>query len=504
MSRHKDLLTHFQSKGLFAWQATFATAFLDPESSPYQLLAAPPGLGKMYTAVAIAKEMMLNGAQRILVLAPAALGMAWTHRLTNSESTYKVFRLTRAELREIEATLGPEDSPFQKNAVYVMSQDLAKQKEIANSLSDVSWDAVIIDEAHHMASPQRLRLLRRLSSANALSRLLLLSATPLPALSPLIQPSSGSFISLSSPIAVTNWYGVITNWDGTVVRPPTFTWKILIYKRSDDEMSAVRRFIESIRQLGESSGGNKLLTRVLKHRLSSSLFAFETTMQRLATSLTLSIEDSDESMVGVDSERVDEPITWARSEPIADMGVVWQDRAAAIAIVNANLEALEMIKGEEKLRALRTILEQYYDTVDKPKVCIFSTYADTVTYLHTAIQDWKLQSWVITGTTTLFEREERIRNFTISGGVLLTTDVGLSEDITLADVNTVIHFDLPLTSTKLNQRLGPFLRFDRRVELTFYALRDESGVFLEEDKLIDVMTSYVGPFLSNEPIKVEF
>jgi superfamily II DNA or RNA helicase len=498
MTPNHELLTRLRSKGLLAWQATFAAAFLDPDSSPYHLLAAPPGLGKMYTGVAIAKEMISLGAQRILVLAPAALCVAWAHRLALQE--LEVFSLTRAELREIEATCKPHESPFQRNGVYVMSQDLAKQKDVADSLSVVNWNAVIIDDAHRMASPQRLHLLQRLIPGNARRRLLLLTATPLPSLSPLMEPASEQFI----PLATTNWYGVITNWDGTVVRPPGFTWKILIYKRSEDEMRVVGRFIESIKQLEVASGGNKLLTRVLKHRLSSSLFAFETTLQRLGNRLTLSIEHSDESMVGGESERIDEPITWTRNEPLVDVGIAWINRPAALGIINSNLQALETIKGEEKLQSLRTILKECYDRVDEPKICIFSVYRDTLTYLQTAIRDWGLQSWAITGGTTLATREERIRNFKNQGGVLLTTDVGVSEGITMPDVNSVIHFDLPLTSTRLNERLGPFLRFDRKVELTFYVIRDDSGVFPEEEKLIDVMTSYTGPFTGYEPVNFEF
>jgi len=497
MTPNHELLTRLRSKGLLAWQANFAADFLDPDSSPYHLLAAPPGLGKMYTGVAIAKEVISSGAQRILVLAPAAMCVVWANRLAMQE--LEVFSLTRAELREIEATCKPQESPFQRNGVFVMSQDLAKQKDVADGLSVINWNAIIIDDAHRMTSPQRLRLLQRLISGNQRRRLLLLTATPLPSLSPLMEPASGQFI----PLKTTSWYGVITNWDGTVVRPPGLTWKILTYQRSEDEMRVVGRFLESIKQLEVASGGNKLLTRVLKHRLSSSLFAFENTLQRLVTSLALSIDDSAEFIEG-ESERLDEPITWARNERVVDVEVTWIDQPAALGILSSTLESLETIKGEEKLQALRTILTECYDHVGKPKICIFSMYRDTLTYLQTAIRDWRLHSLSITGVTSLSEREARVRHFKDEGGVLLTTDVGLSEGINLPDVNSVIHFDLPLTSTKLNQRVGPFLRFDRKVELTFYVIRDDSGAFAQEEKLIDAMTSYTGHFTGYEPVNFEF
>src|SRR5258708_6228218 len=92
----QELLAHFQRRGLRAWQASFAAAFLETDTSTFQLLAAPPGTGKTYVSVAIAAELVARQANRILILSPnMILCEQWAARLDDVKSTIPVLLVTR-------------------------------------------------------------------------------------------------------------------------------------------------------------------------------------------------------------------------------------------------------------------------------------------------------------------------------------------------------------------------------------------------------------------------
>src|SRR5271166_6178493 len=136
----QEFLASLQSRGLRAWQANFAASFLETGSAAFQLLAGPPGTGKMYASIAIAAELVSRGAKRILALAPAPLCEAWRERLTDAQSKIPVLLVTRPVFREIEAALPIGRSPWIADGIYVISQDLAKRNDLAAGIATVEWD----------------------------------------------------------------------------------------------------------------------------------------------------------------------------------------------------------------------------------------------------------------------------------------------------------------------------------------------------------------------------
>jgi superfamily II DNA or RNA helicase len=221
----QDLLSELRNRGLRAWQAAFVVSFLNADPSAFQLLVAPTGTGKMFAAVAAVQELAARGAKRILILAPAyLLCEAWRTRISEAQSHLPVSSVTRSTYREMEAAVPIGKSPWAANGVFVTSQDFAKQPDIAAGLSTIAWDLVVVDEAHRLSARQRSALLEQLVLAGVVRRLLLLTATPLPALDHWLRPSPTQPAPLSTPPAVTSWYGVLRNWDGSVVERPRVDW----------------------------------------------------------------------------------------------------------------------------------------------------------------------------------------------------------------------------------------------------------------------------------------
>jgi hypothetical protein len=458
--RH-DLRADLAKRGLRAWQATFVASFLSADSSAFQLLAAPPGTGKMFAAVATVRELADRGARRILILAPAYLCDMWQTRIREAQSDIPVSMVTRRTYREMVAAVPVGQSPWAASGVFVMSQEYAKQSDIAAGLSAVTWDLVIVDEAHRFAAPHRSALLGLLVSEGAIQRLLLLTATPLPALEHWLHPSQAQPAPLWAPRAITSWYGVLRNWDGSVVDRPRFDWKTVRYTRGPDEVRFIARLQEVTAAL-VASGGNPLLPQLLDHRAASSTFAADLSLQQLrhalcsrATNIGTSVEEDSDGDADSEELQIEQKVS---ASTLADT-------SAALHAVEQCLEALESVNTDEKLNALKALVQSVAAASQGQPVrmCVVSRYADTVAYLNSALQDADTTMFKLTGRDSFADRTTTVDQFRRVGGLLVGTDGGISEGIELGDVTNVIHYDLPLSAEAVEQRFGRLDPYDEPV-----------------------------------------
>ncbi|WP_428391164.1 DEAD/DEAH box helicase [Lichenicoccus sp.] len=133
------------------------------------LLADEVGLGKTVEAGMVLKEYILRGmAERILILTPASLVGQWRDEMAEK------FGIACATSHD---PLFREDpAAFWAQPVVIASIASARRKEHAELLADMSYDVLVVDEAHHLRdqSSASWRLVNRLQKRF----LLLLSATP--------------------------------------------------------------------------------------------------------------------------------------------------------------------------------------------------------------------------------------------------------------------------------------------------------------------------------------
>jgi superfamily II DNA or RNA helicase len=133
------------------------------------LLADEVGLGKTIEAGMVLREYMLRGmAERILVLAPAALVGQWRDELSSK------FGIDCATSHD--ALLQQDARAFWAQPRIIASIAVARRQEHAELLAGMIYDVVVVDEAHHLRNPASAgyRLVDRLQKRF----LLLLSATP--------------------------------------------------------------------------------------------------------------------------------------------------------------------------------------------------------------------------------------------------------------------------------------------------------------------------------------
>ena len=133
------------------------------------LLADEVGLGKTIEAGMVLKEYALRGmAERILILTPASLVGQWRDEM---ESKFGLaFATTHDPL------LRGDPAAFWAQPRVIASIAAARRKEHAERLAGMSYDAVVVDEAHHLRDQASASY--RLVNGLQKRFLLLLSATP--------------------------------------------------------------------------------------------------------------------------------------------------------------------------------------------------------------------------------------------------------------------------------------------------------------------------------------
>ncbi len=167
---------------------------LSEEHFPRVILADEVGLGKTIEAGIYIKEMMArNLAERILIIVPASLLNQWQFEMQNkfniSFTIYDGKKIKELKKKGSYKSANLLSNPFYYDNLIICSLQFARNRKYIELLSQVSWDIVIFDEAHHlrryllntMTGYYRETLnyeLARSLSDNAES-LLLLTATPL-------------------------------------------------------------------------------------------------------------------------------------------------------------------------------------------------------------------------------------------------------------------------------------------------------------------------------------
>ncbi len=133
------------------------------------LLADEVGLGNTIEAGMVLREYMLRGmAERVLILAPAALVGQWRDEMSSK------FGIDCATSHD--ALLRQDARAFWAQPRVIASIAAARRKDHAELLAGMTYDVVVVDEAHHLRDPASAgyRLVDRLQKRF----LLLLSATP--------------------------------------------------------------------------------------------------------------------------------------------------------------------------------------------------------------------------------------------------------------------------------------------------------------------------------------
>ena len=429
------------------------------------ILADEVGLGKTIEAGMVLKELVVRGlARKVLVLTPASLTTQWQEEMDVK------FGL-RFEIMD-------EFEDWARHDLVISSIDTAKRDVHKDEIERLSYDVVIVDEAHKLKN--RATRNWKLVAAIRKKYMLLLTATPVQNdleelfnLVTLLRPgqlsSYGGFRSRfvrrgdkrtpSNPGELKRLLRevMIRNRRSTVlVLPPrrVFPAEITLSRPERKLYEDVTDFVRDRYPAygGTSRSVNKLALTVLQKEMGSSTFAAASTLRKM---------------------------TESRNFP-------YEDRAALTGLY----ERAAAIRENEKARRLRELLGRIDD-----KAIVFTQYLRTLQYLKPLLEADGHTVSVFHGGMTPWDKDASVRAFRDASRVFLSTEAG-GEGRNLQFCNTVVNFDLPWNPLKIEQRIGRVHRLgqSREVHIVNLWAKDTIEEYVMEllDKKIDMFRLVIG------------
>ncbi|HEV8365098.1 MAG TPA: helicase-related protein [Gemmatimonadaceae bacterium] len=410
------------------------------------LLADEVGLGKTYTALAVARHF-----NRVDIAAPATLRAMWHEAASRA------------------------DIPME----FVSCESLSR------SASDESEaDLVIVDEAHWFRNRGTNRY-RRLAQRYRKAAFLLLSATPLhnrPAdLTALFALFLGRRADRLTPHDVASMTVRRGRSDVPAeALPPRVMpteWRRI---RSCARLVDALRAVEPPIPVREGAVAMALLRLTWLHRLSSSHAALRATLKRLLSRALALLDAVNAGRYPTAGELrawlvADDTIQLAFPELVVhasnpDHAISRVSIEAHIASVRAAITVLDSVPNQDDKRA--TFLVRLMRRFAEARIVAFSQYDATVTALSRRLRRFagvavlsakggRIASGRISRREVLQQFDAATAGRSVSEAtrirILLTTDL-LSEGVNLHNAQVVVHLDIPWTVARLEQRVGRLSR----------------------------------------------
>ena len=418
------------------------------------LIADAVGLGKTIQAGLILGELAAEHESfRALVIAPAGLREQWAGELATRFGISATIASSPWLARTV-ARLPADVNPWSLPGIYISSFDFIKRPEVLRPLEEdaIDWDAVVVDEAH-AATLGTARHAAVHAVARRARRVILLSATPHNGDTEQFRALCGIGNPALNPRPLLIFRRT-RDEAGTTTRRRT----VLLPVRLSQAELRMHRALEAYtsRVCAESRARGDLQARlaaiVLRKRALSSASSLAVSCRRRLVLLTAGPEASSEQQLplplGDEEPLEDEELASILGTPgLADAA---RERHWLTTIVEAADQAAH---DESKLRLLSRLLRRM-----KEPAIVFTEYRDTLERLRRALGGTGRHVTVLHGGMTASERSAAQHGFNASGSLLLATDAA-SEGLNLhRRCRTVIHFELPWSPSRLEQRTG---RVDR-------------------------------------------
>lgn len=460
---------------------------LEPERvRPRLLIADAVGLGKTLEIGMILAELIRRGrGRRILIVTPRHVLEQMQHELW-TRFAIPVVRLDSEGVQQVKQKLPADRNPFTFFEKVIISIDTLKQDRFVHDLRSHRWDAVVIDESHNVTnqSTQNNQLAHTLAPNT--DALILASATPHNGRN----ESFAQLISLLDPTAVSPDRQIARGatqqlmvrrhrYSGSVKDVVGDRWA----ERKDPILLPVAPTVEELAVAREiartwthphsappvAGRASQLLPWSFAKGFLSSPPALQESLRARAHTLT--------TRHGIDAAQAD------ALTALADIPADAEDAREARALQRlAGLNAATMPKGARprsgKYAQLVQLLRNKGVARDSPeRVVVFAERVATLHWLKEHLQrDLKLKAGqveVLHGGLSDVEQQEVVEGFKRASApvrVLVTGDVA-SEGVNLhKQSHELIHYDIPWSLIRIEQRNGRIDRYGQRIPAQITAL----------------------------------
>ena len=449
-----------------AYQLTAVRQALDPANlRPRILLADTVGLGKTLEIGMILAELVRRGrGERILIVTPRHVLEQMQHEMW-SRFALPFVRLDSVGIQRVRRSVPASRNPFSVFHRAIISIDTLKSDRYLNHLRKQRWDAVVIDESHNVTNKGTLN--NRLADilARQTDALILASATPHNG-----DPKSfAELIRLLEPTAV--------RADGSLDEEAVRRLVIRRHRHSDEVRDVVggrwkERLTPVNRLVAPSPAEDAVageLSRTWLHRADGASppggrKAGSRGDALFAWTLAKSFLSSPSALIQTIDERLRR-----RGSRAAGSGATSTEHRALTHLRELAVEANTTASG--KYQALLAELRRIgISRSSSERVVVFAERIATLTWLAEHLrEDLRLPEEavrVMHGSLSDVEQQEIVEQFRQAHApvrVLVTGDVA-SEGVNLhAQCHELIHYDIPWSLIRIEQRNGRIDRYGQSV-----------------------------------------
>ncbi|BFH72980.1 hypothetical protein SJAV_09240 [Sulfurisphaera javensis] len=459
------------------------------------LIADDVGLGKTIEAMMIMDQLIKKrNAKKILVILPRNIIFQWVEENLNKFKAEWKLPIWTYKYRNKDTTILDLD----KDGIYVVSVDTFKKKEHLDKFLNVNWDLVIIDEIHKIGMQgnkrtQRFEAVMKLASKPNL-HLIGMSATPhkgdskdylerLTLIDPYFREKEDLVRdTVKSTILRRTKKSVNEIYENSPIFPKAY-FSMFIQDISDDEKKYYKLLVdlglsivkEAAAKQNKEARGIQLLGFLIGRRALSSpkagLITLDHIIEKRSPVLNEKDEEEDELEDYADEETVsenkdvDDLINNFVSKN-SDLLSKYKEKLKELAEL-----AKLVINNDSRVKAVISLVKEHLEKGDK--VIIFTDYKDTAEYIFEKLKnelslkedkDIRVLHSENINTVGIENIKEWLRK---EGKVLISTDVA-SEGLNLQDANVLIHYELPLSIVKFEQRNGRVYRLKQRKPVYIY------------------------------------
>nr|WP_256521683.1 SNF2-related protein [Halobacillus sp. A5] len=392
------------------------------EMSGRAILADEVGLGKTLEAGLILKEYMIRGmVKKVLILTPASLVNQWTQELSEK------FYIQAASPRKKHADWRNWD-------ITVTSIDMAKREQHQEEILSMTYDMIIIDEAHKLKNhkTKNFQFVKQLKKTYCL----LLTATP-------IQNQLSDLFNLVS-ILKPGYLGDLTEFKKK-------------YKNTSLEESQTQQHVHSL--LG------KLMIRNLRKDTGLD------TSKRKVKNITLSFNDEEQWFYNeLEKLKTNYPsFTWltlakefCSSREACFMSLKALNEKSPSDFKEQLMNKLGELPHHTKAQKMADLIEESGE-----KFIVFTEYRATQFYLQWFLQQRGISSVPFSGKFNKSKRDWMKQLFKTRAQVMIATEAG-AEGINLQFCHNMINYDLPWNPMRLEQRIGRIHRFGQEKDVNVF------------------------------------
>ena len=560
-----DLNPHQVEAALFAFKSPLSKG---------ALLADEVGLGKTIEAGIILSQKWAERKRKLLIIAPANLRKQW-----NQELADKFFLpSTIIEAKSFNQVIKSGNlNPFEQNEILICSYQFARSKE--SYLRHVQWELVIIDEAHRLRNVYRPdnKIGKSIKRSLAHTQKVLLTATPL----------QNSLLELYGLVSIIDDYtfGDLKSFKSNYARigdgeqftdlkerlkpvcKRTLRRQVLEYINFTNRLAIVEEFypypeeqklyddvsdyLRSDKLYALPASQRHLMTMILRKLLSSSTFAIQGTLQKLANKLESLLEGQAPVQfedIADDYESFDELADeWNEHEesqrkepepiPLEERALALEEKeklqrfAALASKIQNNSKGVKLVtaltKGFEKLQELgaakkaiiftestrtQQYLKEILETQGYAGEIVLFNGTNNDEHSRAVYTEW-LQHHAgtdrINGSHSADKRQAIVDWFRDEATIMIATEAA-AEGINLQFCSLVVNYDLPWNPQRIEQRIGRCHRYGQKFDVVVinflnkanaadqrvYQLLDEkfklfSGVFGASDEVLGAIESGV-------------